>query len=214
MAQSTDSGWRENILFFTRYPSPGRVKTRLIPTLGPEGAAALHDRMARTVFSVLAAVSATRKCRLSIFYTGADKGQMARWLGHDHSLYPQHGHGLGERMANAMGEAAATGCKRVLLVGSDCPAIDEALVNQAFSRLVHHDLVLGPAHDGGYYLIGLQTGIDHRPLFHGIDWGTEKVLEQTLAQVRGNGYSHSLLPLLHDIDRSEDLVHFDYHPGS
>ena len=128
---------------------------------------------------------------------------MAGWLGRDLS-YKKQGQGdLGDRQALAFEEAFKTGMARVILIGTDCPARDEHNIGQAFDYLIRHDLVLGPANDGGYYLIGLR--IHFPPLFENIPWGTESVFEQTVAIAHERGLSTAFLATLDDVDRPEDL---------
>ncbi|MCI5149546.1 MAG: glycosyltransferase, partial [Candidatus Electrothrix sp. MAN1_4] len=146
--------------------------------------------------------------------------EVQSWLGNDIFLQIQQGNDLGERMADAFVRAWQQGAERVLLIGSDCPGINPSIIESGFQYLEAHELVLGPAADGGYYLIGLQSNAQsvqqHRVLFQNIDWGTDQVLQQTLNQARKAGLSFALLPELHDIDRPEDLVHlnFNYHTDS
>ncbi len=118
-------------------------------------------------------------------------------------------------MADAFVRAWRQGAGRVLLIGSDCPDIDAAVIRDGLEQLLNHDVVLGPAVDGGYYLIGLRTSVG-RPacLFDGVDWGTDQVLQQTLTLAETAGLSSAFLRELHDIDRPEDLVHFNHHSCS
>ncbi len=100
-------------------------------------------------------------------------------------------------------------------MGSDCPDITADIIISGLKKLNSHDLVLGPAIDGGYYLIGLRApGKKNTILFNSINWGTDQVLEQTLTQARKGGLSYTLLPQLRDIDRPEDLDYLNYHTCS
>lgn len=210
----------QNILLFTRYPQPGKVKTRLISHLGEEGAADLHSRMTEQVIRRLRPILNPGKVQLQVHYYGGSKEKMKAWLdetGLSSTCPPvrQQGNDLGERMANAFVHAWTKGAKRVLLIGSDCPDLDAAVMADGLKKLHSHEMVLGPAADGGYYLIGLRAFTPgYTTLFRGIDWGTEQVMRQTIRQAKRAEMSFALLPELHDIDRPEDLVHFNYHPGS
>jgi uncharacterized protein len=134
-------------------------------------------------------------------------GQLIKTWFPRHSLFsPQQGKDLGERMSNALLQAFAAGYTKVLLIGSDCPDISRALVSEGFMLLDTHDIVLGPAHDGGYYLIGLRR--PEPELFLNMEWGTERVLQQTLDKICAAKLSVALLPELRDIDRIEDLRHY------
>ena len=128
---------------------------------------------------------------------------MRRWLGRDIAFHSQGQGDLGDRMHRAFREAMATGAERAVIVGTDCPEITADLVQRAFHLLDRNDVVLGPAADGGYYLIGMRRLVPE--LFSGITWGTERVRQQTLTAARRAGVSVGLLDLLSDVDRPEDL---------
>ncbi len=206
----------DQLILFTRYPEPGRVKTRLIPELGERGAADLHKKLTETCLSCLFKVCAENDTGITVFFTGGSKRQMHRWLP-DISLVRQEGADLGERMIAAFSHVRALGGNRILLVGSDCPELSPAILRQGFQHLLTHDLVLGPAHDGGYYLVGISVDVVPASLWTlmtDMGWGGGDVLSTTLARVRRAGFSYSLLPRLHDIDRPEDLEYLEIvHPG-
>src|SRR5678815_3132957 len=113
---------------------------------------------------------------------------------------------LGERLAHAFAEAFANGFTQVAAIGSDCPEVTVDDVSQGWRALGRHDVVLGPAADGGYWLIGLKAGMDG--IFEKIDWSTSRVLEQTLDWVKANGKSCHLLRELRDVDTEEDWKSF------
>jgi len=194
----------EALILFTRFPRPGRTKTRLVPALGALGAAGLQREMtARTAAQARRAAKARRAGLLVRFQDGTSL-EMARFLGPDLDYRPQSGAGLGERMERALAEAFGQGCRRAILFGTDIPGLKAGIMEQALEALADHDLVLGPARDGGYYLVGLTRP---RPgLFKGVDWSTPRVLEQTLA--RAEGLKVKLLERLSDVDRSGDLELF------
>lgn len=191
------------LILFTRWPAPGRAKTRLIPALGPEGAAELHAALAQNALAWCQACVRRQPVRLELRTEGAPPAAFRRWLGLAPLIRPQAAGDLGARMHQALAQALGEGEGRVALIGSDCPGLTDAVIAQAFKELERHDLVLGPATDGGYYLIGLT-----RPapgLFAGVSWGTDRVLRQTLAAARRAELSYALLPELTDLDRPEDL---------
>ncbi len=203
------------IILFTRYPQPGKVKTRLAAHLGPEGAAKLHTRLTEQIIRRLQPVVQAGTAELQVHYCGGSAEAMKTWLGDRYTLIRQHGDDLGERMANAFVQAWGQGAKQVLLIGSDCPDITAEIITTGLAQLNRHDLVLGPAADGGYYLIGLKPFTRrYTDLFNSIAWSTGEVLHRTVQQAEQAGISYTFLPKLHDIDRVEDLVHFHYHPGS
>uniref|UniRef100_UPI0040575BBA TIGR04282 family arsenosugar biosynthesis glycosyltransferase n=1 Tax=Candidatus Electrothrix sp. TaxID=2170559 RepID=UPI0040575BBA len=212
---------QQTIILFTRYPQAGKVKTRLIDRLGPKGAATLHGQLTHQVINTIQPALQARQVQLRVAYCGGSEEEMRGWLGHDLLLERQQGNDLGERMADAFARAWQQGAEQILLIGSDCPGINPSIIESGFKCLETHDLVLGPAVDGGYYLIGLQSSVQgiqqhkqYRILFQDIDWGTEQVLQQTLNQAQKAGFSFALLPELHDIDRPEDLVHLNYYTNA
>lgn len=197
----------ECLLVFARYPEAGKTKTRLIPALGATGAAELYRKMAEKSIAVVRDLAKMRSLTVEVWYTGGNSELMRKWLGDGIIYQPQIKGDLGERMANAFTSAFCTS-KQVILIGTDCPGLDTAAINEAFERLQQHDLILGPAVDGGYYLIGLKRIIPE--LFQGICWGTSKVLQQTLAVAHQLNLSYSLLPELADVDRPEELAIWEF----
>ncbi len=201
-----------HIMIFTRYPRPGAAKTRLIPALGAAGAARLQRRMTERVVSESMALAARRGAAVSVHYTGGSRDEMSRWLGKGTPLRPQAPGDLGRRMRKSFDWLFGRGVRRGLLVGSDIPGLDSAVMERALDDLGHKDLVLGPAGDGGYYLAGFHRRVppDRRAgLFTSIPWGTSKVLAHTLAAASREGLSWGLLPMLDDVDRPADLVHVE-----
>ncbi len=142
---------------------------------------------------------------LEIWYAGeeGDRAQMQQWLGAKWNYQAQGTGDLGDRMARAFQAAFASGVEQVVIIGSDCPQLDADRLSQAFRSLQAHDLVLGEATDGGYYLIGLWQFVAE--LFVSIDWSTERVLQQTLEIAKRLSLSIAILEPLTDIDRPEDL---------
>jgi uncharacterized protein len=191
------------LILFARYPVAGRAKTRLIPALGAEGASALHRRLVlrtlRTAHKACRAVEADLEVR---FEGGTDQA-MSHWLGDGARFLPQSSGDLGERMTGAFTESFRTGSTATLIIGSDCPGLSPDVITAAFDRLRETLVVLGPALDGGYYLIGLSRLVPE--LFRGIPWGTDRVLADSLAVLQRRGCKPALLDPLEDIDRPEDL---------
>ncbi len=133
---------------------------------------------------------------------------MRQWLGPDLTYRPQGKGDVGERMARAFQEAFAEGIQEAVLVGTDCPGLNAQILEEAFEKVRREGLVLGPATDGGYYLIGLGRKISQDAigrLFSGIAWGKGEVLSQTMKIAHGLGLSVTLVERLHDVDRPEDL---------
>ncbi len=194
----------EKIIIFTRYPAPGKTKTRLIPALGADGAALLYRNMTQHAMDVVKGLAKTRDFSLEIRYYEGNRELISKWLGIELFYREQTGPDLGERMWRAFQDAFQEGRTRVLIIGCDCPGIHGEILETALERLAEYDLVLGPANDGGYYLVGLSTPC--RPLFRNVTWGSNEVLAQTLTIARECGLSVGFVDALDDIDRPEDLL--------
>lgn len=191
------------LILFTRYPAAGKCKTRLIPALGPEGAARLHRRLSEEMLARMRVFAQTGEMSLEIRFAGGSRAEMTGWLGPEISCRPQEGEDIGARLAQAFSRAFAEGAEKVVIVGADCPGLSPEILGNAFAALNGHDLVLGPARDGGYYLVGLARPAPE--LFAGIPWGEDGVLAASLARAAGLNLSHQLLAPLSDLDRPEDL---------
>jgi len=182
------------VVLFTRYPTPGEAKTRLIPALGAEQAAALHRRLtARTVATVRAA-----GLPLEVRRTGAIVRAFSDWLGADAAVVDQGDGDLGERLRRAA-EALP-----VILIGADAPDLTADHLRDAADLLHTQPAVIGPAEDGGYWLLGLATPCDR--LFHDMPWGTNQVFVKTTDRLMEAGLAPALLPRLADLDRPEDIA--------
>ena len=185
---------------FVRAPEAGRVKTRLAATLGAEGALRVYRRLAEHTVREARAVDA----ELRIHFTPADREHDVRaWLGDGPRYLAQAEGDLGTRMDTAFRAAFADGAERVVIVGSDLPDLSAALLRRAFEALDQHPAVLGPARDGGYYLLGMRAMIPG--VFDGVPWSTDAVLARTLERMRAAGVAPALLPRLADVDEADDL---------
>ncbi len=194
----------ERLLVFTRYPEPSKGKTRLIPVLGPEGASQLQREMTQHVFGWAKTFATSRPLRVEVRFEGGGEDLMRQAFGDDLVYRRQDVGDLGQRMRAAFEAAFRAGDNRVVLIGTDCPELDGKVVQTAFDRLGENDVVLGPANDSGYYLIGLRRLIP--ALFDSIPWGTADVLQTTLAVAKAAGLSVTLLSQLSDVDRPEDIA--------
>jgi uncharacterized protein len=191
------------LLLFTRYPEPGKVKTRLIPALGAEGAANVQQSLTVHILQLARAFTLASTTDLIVCFDGSQVRQMQHLFGAEFCYLPQSPGDLGQRMFSALAEALRQGRRRVVLMGSDCPEITAQILSSAFSQLALDDLVLGPARDGGYYLIGLTA--PYPELFQDLPWGTDEVLALTQTRAAQLGLKTALLEPLTDIDRPEDL---------
>jgi len=195
---------RRHLVIFTRYPEAHKTKTRLIPALGPEGAAALQRHMTRRILRWAGLLQSELGLSVEVRFEGGDEQKMRECFG-AFFLYRPQGHGdLGSRMLRAAEDGFRQGAQRTVIIGTDCPDITPQRALTAFDRLLDHPLVLGPALDGGYYLIGMRRPFAE--LFHEMNWGTSRVLADTLRRASGLGLSVSQLETLSDVDRPEDLA--------
>ena len=193
----------KRIVVFTRFPVAGKAKTRLIPTLGAEGAAELQRDMSGR--ALLTARVAATQCGadVKVQYTGGSPRQMEGWLGRGTPYAPPTSSDLGASMLAGFEDAAAEGCDAILTIGSDCPELTADMLEGAFDALAYNDLVIGPAADGGYYLIGMRC--PHPALFKDITWGEHEVLKDTLKAAADAHLSLHLLAELSDVDQAADL---------
>ncbi len=205
-----------NILLFTRYPQSGKSKTRLIPKVGAQQAADIQRQMTESIVGRVSQYINNYPCDLTFYYYGGSDSLMTEWLGAVYSYRMQLNGDLGSRMASAIADQLPH-YREIVIIGSDCPAIDESIIQQAFAALQHNDIVIGPAYDGGYYLIGVQGSIRKDvldKLFSDINWGSSEVLQQTITKIKNIACSYQLLKRLHDIDTPEDLRYYNYNPNT
>lgn len=179
------------IAIFARWPEPGKAKTRLIPALGEDGAAQLYRKLLE--MTVREARDSGLPFHLRI--TGCEPQAIRDWLGEDLAVKDQGDGDLGAKLARV----AAPG----IMIGSDCPGLTAALLREAASVLPNRDAVIGPASDGGYWLLGLREPCP--ALFSDMAWSTPKVLPETLLRLEARGINPHMLPELTDIDTPEDL---------
>ena len=149
--------------------------------------------------------SKSREYKTIIFFDPPErKSDVENWLpNNDCKFFPQEGNYLGERMANAFSKAFSLGAEKAVIIGTDCIDISNDLISETFATLDITDVILGPAEDGGYYLLGLKKLIPE--IFNNIDWSTDRVLNQTLKTLREKGLRFQLLQTLKDIDTANDL---------
>ncbi|HEY0025043.1 MAG TPA: TIGR04282 family arsenosugar biosynthesis glycosyltransferase [Longimicrobium sp.] len=189
------------ILVFVRAPEAGRVKTRLAASIGAEAALRVYRRLAEHAVREALDVAGAE---VRVHFTPADAEAPVRaWLGDGPALLPQADGDLGERMRDAFAQAFSDGHRRVVIIGSDLPEMRAELLRRAISLLDDHQAVIGPARDGGYYLLGLMGLVEG--LFEGIAWSTPGVLQATLERLEAAGITPALLEPLTDVDEVQDL---------
>ena len=194
------------LIVMARWPAPGRCKRRLAQELGVARAAQIQARL--TVHTLAAAREARQGHGLELVLAVEGLGGLAasRWgqaLGADRTVLQGRG-ALGLRMQRQFQRAARDGASKVVLIGSDLPELEASDLSAAFTSLRHCQGVLGPALDGGYWLIGLRR--PEPELLAGIAWGSEQVLEQTLAAMARRGLEPELLTRRGDLDWARDLL--------
>ncbi|MBT9311126.1 TIGR04282 family arsenosugar biosynthesis glycosyltransferase [Leptothoe kymatousa TAU-MAC 1615] len=188
-------------MLFTRYPKAGNTKTRLIPHLGAVEAAALQRRMTEAMAGEMAFLGP--EIDRQVHFAGGELAQMRTWLGRQFTYLPQFAGDLGNRLHQAFVDNFGLEMEAVVAIGADCPQLKNSHFKQAFRLLKTHDVVLGPAADGGYYMIGLNH--PQPQLFENISWGTSEVFAQTVAIAKTLNLSVATLEQLRDVDRPEDL---------
>ena len=181
------------VVLFTRYPEPGRAKTRLISALGEDGAAQLHRVLTERTIAAMQATGLALEVRT----TGAPVARFVDWLG-PLAIVDQGEGSLGDRLARAADPYPT------IFIGADAPDLTPVLLHNAAAALVQARATIGPAADGGYWLLGLREAV--AGVFEGIEWGTERVFAQTMTRLSHNGIAPIVLPELADCDRPEDLV--------
>ena len=186
---------KEVVLVFEKNAILGQVKTRLASGMGELPALEIYKHLVQLTYSALEEVPVP----VWTFFSDFIPESTHRIV--ENSLV-QQGQDLGERMSNAFARTFESGRDKVVLIGTDCPTLQSHHLLQAFEALNHSDLVLGPATDGGYYLIGMKSSAAY--LFEGIAWSTSQVLSQTLHVASQQGLIVTLLSELDDIDTQED----------
>jgi uncharacterized protein len=194
---------KQRLIIFTRYPEPGKTKTRLIPVLGSVGAANLQRQMTEHTILQVKQLQKAIDISVEIWFSDGDLQLMQKWLGSDLVYQPQGEGDLGLRMARSLLQAFQSGAEKAIIIGTDCPGLNAEILATAFDKLRTFDLVLGPALDGGYYLIGLRQLIPE--LFANIEWGTANVFQKTVEIAQKVNLSYVNLVSLADVDRPEDL---------
>lgn len=188
---------KSKLIIFVKNPIKGHVKTRLAKKLGETEALKVYTKLLSYTRRVTEHIEAEKE----ICYSQSIEQDRAFWGDH-FSFGVQSGDDLGARMSNAFEESFQQGFNKVVLIGSDCAELTPEILNKAFDSLDYHDVTVGPAEDGGYYLIGM-AGY-YPDLLSGIVWSTDAVYDQTLNKITKAGLSFCELPTLNDVDEPED----------
>ncbi|MDB5208114.1 MAG: glycosyltransferase [Flavisolibacter sp.] len=188
---------KDALIIFVRKPEFGKVKTRIAASVGDSAALTIYKKLLQHTHEV------TRPLLLDkfVFYADAiDDNDL--WNDGYFKLIQINGN-LGARMKAAFTHLFDKGYNNICIIGSDCYELTIAIIEEAFDLLNGHDVVVGPAKDGGYYLLGMREGVKN--VFEGIEWSTDKVLRQTLLQMHAQAYSYVQLEELKDIDTIDDV---------
>jgi len=197
--------FHRRVLLFIRAPEQGRVKTRLEKKLGAATVLALYRCFVEDIIETISAGG----YELMVFFSPPDKASVVReWLGETIPIRPQTGRTLGEKMRNAFSYVFAADVDQAILMGSDFPDLDPGIIAEAFAFLQKKEAVIGPAEDGGYYLIGFRKDAFDGGVFSGIDWGTATVFRETMQRFRDANLGSHVLPSWRDIDTPDDLAAF------
>ncbi len=193
----------DQILYFVKYPEPGKVKTRLVRSIGEKEAANVYRECAEKNFQILRSLDRADTSLTIVFDPPEAEWKIKEWLPGDCSYIPQSEGDLTERLTKAFALAFEREASRTLAVGSDTLGLPAGFIREAFDALRQFDVVLGPAKDGGYYLIGLSKPFPF--LFQDIPWSTPAVLETTKARIQEHRLSYDCLPELEDLDEVRNL---------
>ena len=199
----------QRLLVFARLPELGRVKTRLAQSIGDEQTLAVYEAMLRDLLASIG--SSTPDTEIEILWAPSENanGESLRRAFGDFPTAMQTGATLGDRLSMSFSERFffhAT--QKIIAIGVDDPLLPRALIDQAFGLLDSCEWVLGPASDGGYYLIGCRAAAFDSDVFQDIDWGSSSVFASTLGKIRGWENCVAVLPMRHDIDVGEDLERY------
>jgi len=191
------------ILLFVRFPERGKVKSRLAREMNEDFVLRLYESMVMDTIDMLKRT----KIPFRICFDPPDKlTQLKQWLGQEHTYMPQCGIDIGDRMEKAFMQVFLEEVKEILLVGSDIPGLTTTVIGEAFAALSSHDVVIGPANDGGYYMIGFQKNTFSPGIFHNMTWSTDRVYPETVTRLLDEERSMYIVRECIDIDTREDLI--------
>ena len=199
---------RDRLIIFSRFPRSGTTKTRMIPVMGADGAAELQRRMTEHILATAERLAQKQSVQIEVHFEDGDRDRMENWLGTVPVFQRQSRGNIGERMRHALSEAFLAGVDRAILIGADIPEITTDILKNAYRILDNNEVVLGPAADGGYYLIGARARSFDKispSIFKEIEWGGRRVLEQTLNKAQAANATVELIETLTDVDRPANL---------
>lgn len=187
------------LIIFAKNPVHGKVKTRLAKHLRDDKVLEIYKKLLDNIFLQ----TKDMNCDKYLFLSDKTDSDL---FDNSYKQFIQSGNDIGERMKNAFNEVFKSGYDKIILTGTDIPELEGQLINEAFDNLSKSDFVLGPAADGGYYLIGMKKFSGY--VFENIEWSTNKVLSKTIENIKKRAESFCLLKELNDLDDIEDLKKF------
>jgi len=189
---------------FLKYPEPGKVKTRLAKDAGNEKAAEIYQQVAEMIMKNT--LRGDQNYRRIVLYDPPERlSDFEQWLGKEQFI-PQQGRDVGEKMERAIRELLALGAEKAVLTGADIPDLNSDIITQAFAALDDADIVIGPANDGGYYLIGMKA--PHPDIFQEIPWSTPRVYKETISVLGQLHLRYRCVETLSDLDTTADYSRF------
>ncbi|MEM7373729.1 MAG: TIGR04282 family arsenosugar biosynthesis glycosyltransferase [Bacteroidota bacterium] len=189
---------KDLLLIFVKHPEAGKTKTRLAAGIGQENALAIYQKL----LDYTCSLARTIKADVQIWY-GNQMPVTDLWSEAGFERYQQVGASLGDRMLHAFHTGFEQGYGRILIIGSDCATLTPEILNQGFLSLGQNQVVIGPARDGGYYLLGMRRLL--KQLFYNKNWSTETVLSDTISDLQSANFSYHCLEQLSDVDTKDDL---------
>lgn len=187
---------KDALIIFQKNPQPGKVKTRLAATIGDDKALKIYEVLVNHTHDLVKQLDVKRYLFFAMHLDSDEQ-----WNHCDGRV--QKGDDLGAKMFHAINEVRAEGAERVVVIGTDCYELNVDILKQSFEDLKSHDYCIGPAEDGGYYLIG--TTAPDKEVFLNKEWSTETVFEEAKSNISNIGKSLAVLPVLSDVDYEEDL---------
>ncbi len=194
---------KNKLIIFSRYPLPGQAKTRMIPKLGNAGAAHLQRQLTEYTINSISPLLNSEDLNIEVQYHGGDHRKLQQWLGADIDYQQQSPGDLGHKLHQAFLQSFEQGHQNIIIIGTDCTDLNAIHITKAINALEQKDVVIGPSHDGGYWLIGMRRPLN---LFKQMRWGTNSVFPDTINQLNQQKIEYDLLEELSDIDTPEDLV--------
>ena len=191
------------LIVFAKEPKKGKVKTRLAKYLSARGSLTLYKELLQNTVESARKVKCTK--RIMAYESNGGGNPFLKKIASDFEFYKQKGENLGDKMLDVF-KTVLTSNTKAIIIGSDSPNLPKSYIDKAFTELNSNDVVLGPAFDGGYYLIGLKA--PHKAIFENIEWSSSSVFRKTLEKAKKSKKKIAVLKPWYDVDRPEDLKYF------